>query len=152
LTVAGLAILVLGLVSYKHGVPGNTLWINSQDDQSRVRLAVIAGIVHAVYSTPLPGGSTAGSRNFLNSRTKIDKQFGPFYARRVPVSNVVASGVGGPFWALLPLLWIWPAMAFVHGPLRRWRRRRAGRCTRCGYPLTGLPEPRCPECGRATAQ
>lgn len=22
-----------------------------------------------------------------------------------------------------------------------------GRCQRCGYPLIGLPEPRCPECG-----
>ncbi len=24
---------------------------------------------------------------------------------------------------------------------------RVPRCRRCGYPLTGLPEPRCPECG-----
>jgi hypothetical protein len=117
-----------------------------------VHVAVIAGIVHAVYATPQPAPSAAGGRNFLNTGGKIDEQLGPFYARRVPVGKVVASGVGGPFWAALALLWIWPAVAFVRGPARRWRRRRASRCTRCGYPLTGLPEPRCPECGKSAAQ
>ena len=31
----------------------------------------------------------------------------------------------------------------------RWavRRRDRSRCRKCGYPLRGLPEPRCPECG-----
>jgi hypothetical protein len=54
-----------------------------------------------------------------------------------------------PFWvppllflivAGVPLLW------FVQ---RRYRRIRRGQCVRCGYDLTGLVEPRCPECGRA---
>ena len=31
----------------------------------------------------------------------------------------------------------------------RWasRRKDRSRCRKCGYPLRGLPEPRCPECG-----
>lgn len=42
----------------------------------------------------------------------------------------------------------YPVIAFIRGPLRRVRRRRRGRCVACGYDLTGLPEPRCPECER----
>ena len=37
-------------------------------------------------------------------------------------------------------------VAYRLGPLVR---RLEGKCTRCGCMLPGLPEPRCPECGRA---
>ncbi len=44
---------------------------------------------------------------------------------------------------------VWP------GVYRRWRRRRAGRCAKCGYDLRGLPpapdrgsDSVCPECGK----
>lgn len=105
-----------------------------------------------MYSTPRLNGSAASEPSILTSRRKIDQTLGPFYARRrVPLGKVVASGVGGPFWALVPLLLAWPALAFVRGPIRRWRRRRRGCCTSCGYPLAGLPGPRCPECGKAAS-
>ena len=42
---------------------------------------------------------------------------------------------------------VFPGICFVRGPVRRWHRRRRNRCVRCGYNLTGLTEPRCPECG-----
>ena len=54
-----------------------------------------------------------------------------------------------PFLALALVFSIYPALAFIRGPVRRWRRRKRGLCIRCGYNLTGLAEPRCPECGRA---
>ena len=48
-------------------------------------------------------------------------------------------GLTYPFVAvLLPTLFVW---WFVP-------KHRPGHCQRCGYDLTGLTEPRCPECGQ----
>lgn len=41
----------------------------------------------------------------------------------------------------------YPCIAFVRGPLRRWRRRRKGLCLTCGYDLTGNESGVCSECG-----
>jgi hypothetical protein len=45
------------------------------------------------------------------------------------------------------LLGILPALAAYRGPIKRWRRRRRGRCICCGYDLTGNVSGICPECG-----
>lgn len=39
------------------------------------------------------------------------------------------------------------ALRCITPALRLARRASAGLCRRCGYPLLGLPGPRCPECG-----
>lgn len=52
-----------------------------------------------------------------------------------------------PFWLSTGLLAVLGAMPIVRGPLTLWRRRRTGRCTACGYNLTGNRSGRCPECG-----
>ena len=51
------------------------------------------------------------------------------------------------------LWWVWlvPAVYpawLVRKYLRRRRWKDEGKCPGCGYDLRGLPEPRCPECGR----
>jgi len=53
------------------------------------------------------------------------------------------------FWIGTPavLLALWPAISFVRGPLRRFRRRRRGLCIPCGYNLAGNASGVCPECG-----
>ena len=55
--------------------------------------------------------------------------------------------VTGPFWPL-PVLTVMPAAAVVAGRVAARRRRRVGRCRRCGYDLRATPG-RCPECGAA---
>ena len=52
-----------------------------------------------------------------------------------------------PIWLPFMLFAVYPTLAFIRGPLRRHRRRKHGLCIKCGYDLTRLPEPRCPECG-----
>jgi hypothetical protein len=54
-----------------------------------------------------------------------------------------------PLWMLFALFAAYPTTTFIRGPLRRWRRRRAGMCGQCAYNLTGNQSGICPECGRA---
>jgi len=64
-----------------------------------------------------------------------------------PAAPLHVLAVRGASWVPLALLAAYPAVAFVCGPVRRWRRRRKGRCVRCGYDLTGNVSGVCPECG-----
>ena len=55
-----------------------------------------------------------------------------------------------PLLMLVGLLGSYPvAFIIFRGPLRRWRRRRRGLCTACGYNLTGNTTGVCSECGEA---
>ncbi len=51
-----------------------------------------------------------------------------------------------PCWFAVCALASYPSLVFFRGPLRRFRRRKAGRCWKCGYNLTGSTNIRCPEC------
>ena len=61
-----------------------------------------------------------------------------------PVGSEAAglSWVAVPHWLLVVLFIFLPTLAFIRGPLRRWRRRRKGLCVRTGN-VSGV----CPECG-----
>ena len=52
-----------------------------------------------------------------------------------------------PIWIPFILFAAYPSVVFTRGPLRPWRRRRRGRCLKCGYDLTGNESGVCPECG-----
>jgi hypothetical protein len=54
--------------------------------------------------------------------------------------------IGAPSWAPVILLAFYPILAFIRGPLRRWRRRRKNLCVTCAYDLTGNVSGVCPEC------
>jgi hypothetical protein len=55
--------------------------------------------------------------------------------------------VGVPFWLLFIPFVPYPAIVFIRGPYRRYRRRKKGLCLKCGYNLTGNVSEICPECG-----
>jgi hypothetical protein len=63
------------------------------------------------------------------------------------LTGLGAQTVYAPLWAPVVLFLLYPVIAFFRGPVRRCHRRAKGFCPCCAYDLTGLPEPRCPECG-----
>lgn len=58
-----------------------------------------------------------------------------FYHLRIPMAWIVVT------------LFAYPTIAFIRGPLRRWRRRKRDWCLKCGYDLTGNETGVCSECG-----
>ena len=54
-----------------------------------------------------------------------------------------------PVWCVVALLFVFPIRSILRGPWMRHLRRRRGRCTTCGYDLTGNVSGVCPECGLA---
>jgi len=70
------------------------------------------------------------------------------YAIESPKGNCRLVRVTVPSWLVLVGLLSYPVLAFLRGPVHRWRYRRRGLCAKCGYDLRGSPG-RCPECGDA---
>ena len=64
--------------------------------------------------------------------------------------NMRNTEVSAPAWAVAALFGWYPALAFIRGPLRRWRRHRKGLCLKCGYNLKGNVTGKCSECGTET--
>ena len=76
-------------------------------------------------------------------------QPGPFYegVRFVTVKNVEYTAVVVGLWLPTAIFAAYPSIAFIRGPVRRWRRRRKGWCVKCGYDLIENVSGVCPECG-----
>lgn len=51
------------------------------------------------------------------------------------------------WWLVCTIIAAYPIVAFIRGPLRRWRRKRKGLCLKCGYDMMGNESGVCPECG-----
>ena len=96
---------------------------------------------------------TRMARTGWERRLRDKQETAPFDPSRWAPFSPTAGKPGKTGWIIrIPLLAISCLLAaypIANAPLRRWRRRRRGLCLRCGYNLTGLTEPRCPECGEA---
>ena len=97
---------------------------------------------------------------FLN----YPEEEGPFWAIEVPIwhgfhyrrfdfgNQKAYWALSFPTWSAVATLAAYPTVAFIRGPLRRWRRRRRGLCVACGYDLTGNTTGVCSECGEAVGR
>ena len=84
--------------------------------------------------------------------SKIGMNIGYVDNRGVPRSGgTTTATLMAPSWSVVLLLGWYPTIAFIRGPLRRWRRHRKGLCTQCGYDLTDNVSGTCPECGTAVS-
>jgi len=68
------------------------------------------------------------------------------FVRRPPEPARSGFSLKAPVLAVASILSVPPSMFFLFGPVKRFRRRWRGRCSKCNYDLQQLPEPRCPEC------
>ena len=102
----------------------------------------------SIYET---GGSTFvvlrthGEFRFVWQKPTTDSSVPPSYQPARQYSTIFGANI--PLWIPFILFASYPTVAFIRGPLRRYRRRKRGLCVKCGYNLTGLTKPRCPECG-----
>ncbi len=66
-------------------------------------------------------------------------------------ANYKERGITVPLSAMCILFAAYPTIAFIRGPLRRYRRRKRGLCETCGYDLRGNESGVCSECGQEIA-
>jgi hypothetical protein len=146
------------------------LWsvdIRNDEEGSRTHIGVRKGGVVIIHSIKIDPSEVVKNREFRWGVVRIfrgipprqtggcsllymDKTYTPEELRRMAMKDLWWT-FGTRLWVPFVLSAIYPTLVLIGGPLRRRRRRGTGRCIKCGYNLTGLSEPRCPECGEPFA-
>ena len=123
------------------------------------RLAILSE--HDFAATPTPGPffnpirnvtsfSVVGLRVHIETSTRVAAHMSDSVDIRWFPKKHLSTEWYIPLWIPFILFSAYPTIAFIRGPLRRWRRRKRGLCIRCGYNLEGNVSGTCPECGMAT--
>ena len=162
LTLAALAGLVVAvLTTWPSTWPSGEPWWKGRTIVSSEYWSVIFGIDGAVavfYSyCPDCGGGRSHRPGCSRGRLLVSLQRAPPPERELEIGGIrwaIVPFPGSrlhvlvvPIWMLSLLLAVYPAIAFIRGPLRRHGRRQKGLCLNCGYDLTGNVSGACPECG-----
>jgi hypothetical protein len=121
------------------------------DDETICTLATIRGTLWSAYYSKIEPGQEQRVRATalagFGYRSSAQKVFRP--GPDGPLADYRETVVTAPLWFPLAVFAAYPVMAFIHGPVRRYRRRRKGLCIKCGYDLTGNVSGACPECGES---
>ena len=161
LTLGGLLSVVACLAS----VHANASWVTyTEPDVTPLPVLSVHGVgatlsdnILYVGNMPAPQGPLSGDEEklfswFVEYRTNLG-HVGGSPAQWRPLIHSYGPGaafsVSIPLWVMTLAFAAYPTIAFIRGPLMRWRRRRRrkrGLCIHCGYDQRGTPE-RCPECG-----
>jgi hypothetical protein len=122
----------------------DTTWVEVGLNRGVVSILIIEDTGYQMF--PVFIKSFAYARNLVRERHGSPPTF-----RNLPPlpAGMKPSGRTFPILPLVGLFAAYPTIAFIRGPLRRWRRRRKGLCLACGYDLTGNVTGVCSECGTA---
>lgn len=131
---------------------------------STVKSFITGQPVH-IYRSPLDGSSFMAVADrwqlrlwhwsFQIGGATVSQKLGAFagFAYDFSMTNtrngltLVRHRLAMPSYVAFTPAFVFPVLVVVRRPLRRWKRKRNGLCVKCGYNLSGVPEPRCPECG-----
>ncbi len=126
-----------------------------------VQLAPIGTALIALYSRQLAQRCEAAALA-RSLRTFVLAYVALKLVQYVALQSITGASLSASAWlagrrALLCVNSVSTAAIGIWGLVLIWRLRRSvhdtyvrDRCASCGYPTRGLPEPRCPECGRLT--
>ncbi len=136
---------------------GRRILGRSRDGQLAFAIAIPSTVPGGQFRIPTPPNGFHAGRSQFELRGSAGCGFGypapgtqewECFRRFGNTSKADLYYVQFPIWSAAGSFLLFPIFALVRGPCRRWCRRHCGLCLKCGNNLTGLPEPRCPECGR----
>ena len=139
--------------NYLVKLPTDGVWIGGTSTTVFVAWLLDDRLRLECYHSPDPNAVTKWVQQFRDEQAylaRLDVGEERLVVFSIPFAGGVGSGRMGvmfPLWLPSLLLAVYPTIAFIRGPYRRYRRRKKGLCLKCGYNLAGNISGICPECG-----